>query len=211
MKDGQLFPEKSLPLTERRHGNAGTAAIVSQQDLKHHSIIEQAVMNSRADIIAKVNDGAVIEPGGFDIDPSGMEKSMSPIVRRRDAAPPLEETALAASKAEEPEADGGLTYGEQAMLRNFAVRGEFQPAVLRAIAGRFAHLGAERFAAERARMWETGCYEIGSWLVRAAQFQTHVWRVRLAIGLYERGFTRYRGCILEGIYTLNRGYFAYRF
>ena len=202
MPDEQPFPE-SLPLSERSAG----IPIISQLDLRHHSMIERAAMSSRAKIMARVMEGATVESGNFNIDPDELERPMSPIVWRKDNARSEAQESFPSSKAEEPDPDGGLTYSEQAMLRSFAVRGDFQPAVLHSIVDRFAQLRSARFAAEYERMWSTGCFEVGSWFVKMATFEVHLRRVKASIWLYEAGYTRYRGCIIEGIHSLNRGYF----
>jgi len=108
----------------------------------------------------------------------------------------------------EAEPDGGLTFSEQAMLRSFAVRGTFQPAILHSVADRFDALERKRFAASRERMAAVGAFDFGAWLMRRARFAVQIWRVRMAIRLYEMGALRFRGTILDGIYSLNRQYFS---
>jgi len=110
---------------------------------------------------------------------------------------------------EEVEPDGGLTYSEQAMLRNFGVKGYFQPAVLHAIVDRLERVQADLEKANRESMWcSRGSFEMAEYLRRRLRFRLQVWRVRTAMRLYDAGFTRFRASILAGIYATNREYYA---
>ena len=109
----------------------------------------------------------------------------------------------------EVEPDGGLTYSEQVMLRNFAMKGYFQPAVLHAIVDRLEKVQADLEQANRESMWcSTGSFEMAEYLLRRLRFGLQVWRVRAAMRLYEVGFARFRASILAGIYAANREYYA---
>jgi hypothetical protein len=191
--------------------------VISQTELWQAEQIEITMAESRARIAGKLLKGATVEPGVWTLDASAIQLPIPRIAKRREnelfpKVPAFDSSespmATPATRAEEADPDGGLTYSEQAMLRNFAVRGNYQPAVVRSIVDRFARLRGNRFAAERERMWRTGCFEMSDWMHRVVLFEVHLWRVRIAIRLFELGFGRFRGCILEGIYALNRAYFS---
>lgn len=195
----EFLSQDSKPSLQR------STTTISQEDLQNVELLEDAAVNAQTQIYQKLKKGASVEPGRLRPDVRGFAPTLQRIIKHVDPSMPISAPPAA---RDESDPNGGLTFSELRALRDFQILGRFQPAVLRSIVDRLEILGKSRFDRNRERMSALECFNIGSWLQMRIKFAYRTWRVRRLIRLHELGFTQFKSCILSGILSINRDYFA---